>query len=249
MDFDKKYKIVSQLVSDKNVFRATNNNDEEVFIKIEKTENEISFLRHEAEIYSKLKGIPSVLALKWFGCHKDSFCYLVLPFVSNSLQDVIQSQSLNASTSKQIGQQLLGALESIHSRDIIHRDIKPDNVLIDQTGQIYIIDFGMSKRFRQGGEHIPQTSTHDIIGTFDYISLNVHQKVSPSRRDDVISVGYIMMQLYSQTLPWQGDAKNCIRLKHTCLTQLIGDPFLKRVQQFLQGCQGLNYCETPNYVF
>lgn len=252
MNFYQKYKIVSRLVSDKNVFRAINKNDDvDVLIKIEKLDKEILLLRHEAAIYTKLGKISGVLKMKWFGCHQSEFCYLVLPFIPNSLYDLIESSQLTgkAEIVTNIANQLINVLQEIHAKDIIHRDLKSENVMIDQNGKIYIIDFGFAKLYRRHGEHMPCTTIHDIIGTSEYISLNVHNKVSPSRRDDLTSLGYIVLEAYLGRLPWQDDNECCKMLKMKLLTKdLPKGSFLASIQHFLQYCNTLKFSETPEYT-
>jgi casein kinase 1 len=94
-------------------------------------------------------------------------------------------------------------LKSIHTQFIIHRDIKPDNLMV-KDGIVSLIDFGFSQTIiDERGEHIGQTYSESIIGSPLFISPNIHTGSNPSRRDDLISLGYVFLKLFIGTLDWE----------------------------------------------
>ena len=115
-------------------------------------------------------------------------------------------------------------LETIHKLGVLHRDIKPDNLMINErkqvyvidfseTPDIYVIDFGLSKWFLDSsGNHIKEKTNKAMVGTIKYNSINVHNGIEPSRRDDIESLCYSFMSLYEKELMW---AKLCDELKKT----------------------------------
>ena len=112
-----------------------------------------------------------------------------------------------------IGMQILDRLEWIHSKDLLYRDIKPENFLmgIDDPNVIYIIDFGLCKKYRSSktGKHILPKLTGKINGNLKFSSPYVIKGKESSRRDDLISLGYMLIFLLKKELPWD----NCISKK------------------------------------
>lgn len=87
-----------------------------------------------------------------------------------------------------IGIQVLERIEHIHSQGFIHRDIKPDNFLIGkekESNTIYIIDFGLAKKYQLNGTHIAYKDNKNLTGTARYASINTHLGVEQGRRDDL----------------------------------------------------------------
>ena len=93
---------------------------------------------------------------------------------------------------------LFSALNHMHSQAVVHRDIKPDNFLIGigkKQHYVYVIDFGLAKRFRdpKTGEHIPYRDGKNLTGTARYASVNTHLGIEQARRDDLESLGYVLL--------------------------------------------------------
>ena len=84
----------------------------------------------------------------------------------------------------------------------MHRDLKPSNFLINKDLKLLVTDFGISKRFNYNGTHIAETKIHKLIGSPNFVSLNVHRGIEPSRRDDIESCIYIIMNMLLGKLEW-----------------------------------------------
>ena len=103
--------------------------------------------------------------------------------------------------------QLLERLEWMFRKEYIHRDIKPDNMMMG-TGQdsniLHMIDFGLTHRYidQRTGRHIPLVKNKILIGTCRYVSLNSHKGIELSRRDDLITLGYVIISIFKGSLPW-----------------------------------------------
>jgi len=100
-------------------------------------------------------------------------------------------------------------IEYFHRMHILHRDVKPDNFLMGRNRNphlLYIIDYGLAKKYRDSRSltHIPYREGKNLTGTARYASINTHVGIEQSRRDDLESVGHVLIYLLKGQLPWQG---------------------------------------------
>ena len=103
---------------------------------------------------------------------------------------------------------MLNRLEYMHSKNQIHRDIKPSNVMMglgELSNTVHMIDFGLTRSVidPKTGQHIPEKRYRHLVGTCLFCSLNAHKGLELSRRDDLITLGYVMLQFVRGNLPWQ----------------------------------------------
>lgn len=95
----------------------------------------------------------------------------------------------------------------MHERLYIHRDLKPDNIMMGIGGlsnTVHLIDFGLSRLVidPKSGHHIPFRTGKNLIGTCRYVSINSHLGYQLSRRDDLLTLGYVMINFVKGRLPW-----------------------------------------------
>jgi serine/threonine protein kinase len=245
-----KYKITEKLNNGEfgTIFKGENiRTKEKVAIKMESIslEKGINMLKRETQIYQYLgkgQGIPQE---KWFGT-TDEYNYMVLPLFGDSLA----SKTFSLIDSFSIGKKIVKILSFIHGKGLIHRDIKPDNFVFSQDQRdIYIIDFGLCRKFiDNSNEHIEMKSGKTIIGTPNFVSVNVHNGIEPSRRDDLISVAYIILYLINGGLPWLGlERGREMKMQKQCILQWSKTPL--HLIAYIEYCEKLKFDETPDYEY
>lgn len=225
---------------------------EKVAIKVEPFEQNTKLLKNESIIYQYLNNIERIPNVKWFGKDSNNY-YMVLNLLGESLQNIINNKKhFSLTLTLQIGIQIILILKSIHERGLIHRDIKPDNFLLGlntQSKTIYIIDFGFCKSFMTNNIHNKERETSNLIGSPMYASINAHNCIELSRRDDLESLGYMLIYFYLGILPWQetilNEDINIIKKKQV-ITEKDNIPLV--LINYMKYVRSLEYEENPNYI-
>jgi len=186
--------------------------NEPVFIKIEKKKLIYNFLESEAYCLFSLKGFGIPKLISYGKIRK--YSVLIEELLGASLFELWKLKYINGIENKKsnlknicmVALQILDRLEYIHSKNYIHRDIKPQNFVIGRKDPniIYVIDFGFSHQYRSSrtGKHIKCTNRRLTIGSLCYLSINANIGYEQSRRDDLESLGYMLLLLATGDLPW-----------------------------------------------
>ena len=236
---------------------------EEVAIKLENVNADQPQLIAEYKIYKYLQhgfGIPRV-----YECSKNKKnIILIMELLGESLEKKLNkcNRKFSLLTVLMIGEQLVTRLEFIHSKNFLHRDIKPDNFLVGRGNKsciIYAIDFGLAKKYKdpKTGLHIPYRDGKNLTGTARYASINTHLGMEQSRRDDIEAVGYMLMYFLKGSLPWQGMVLKDPKKKYDKIKQLKYDIKLEdlcagypiELVKFIQYARDMKFEDKPDYTY
>lgn len=209
----KKYRIGRKIGSGSfgDIYLGTNIiSGEEVAIKLENIKAKHPQLEYEAKVYKALSGGVGIPFVRWYGTECD-YNAMVIDLLGPSLEDLFNycNRKFTYKTVLLLADQLICRIEYIHARCFIHRDIKPDNFLMGigrRGSQVNVIDFGLAKKYRDPRTHlhIPYRENKNLTGTARYASVNTHLGIEQSRRDDLESLGYVLIYFCRGSLPWQG---------------------------------------------
>ena len=233
-----------------------------------KTESKIyqSLLKINADDISGVKtftqdevqGVP-----KFYGAGElpDSY-YLIMDFLGPNLLELFEycgMHKFTISTVCLIALQMLNRIENLHKHNYIHRDIKPENFLIgmqEKANIIHLIDFGLSKRFKnpKTHQHIPYREDRTLTGTARYVSINTHLGIEQSRRDDLESIGYVLVYFLKGVLPWQGlkNGNRYTRIMEKKLqipTEILCYGLPEELIFYLNYCKSLRFEDRPDYDY
>jgi len=158
-------------------------------------------LQREASIIAKLNH-PNIVTVYDFS-EFDGTPFLALQYVDGkTLKEVLRARKLETSQILEIVRPVAAALTYAHAQGVLHRDVKPSNILIDRDGHVYLTDFGLA-RLAQSSE---STLSHEmLIGSPQYISPEQAKAEGVDVRTDVYSLGVVLYEMFTGRVPFAGD--------------------------------------------
>jgi len=189
---------------------------ESIALKVEKWDNKKAVLKLEVVVLKKMQnlpdGSPNPFVCRYIHCgHYEDYNYLVMELLGENLSDLRRKRPggrFSLATTSKLGILMLRAIESIHSLGYLHRDIKPSNFAIGlpphRHKDCVMIDFGLTRKFRlTNGDIRPPREIAGFRGTARYASINSHLSKELSRRDDLWSLLYVLIEFATGHLPWR----------------------------------------------
>lgn len=215
-------------------------------------------LKYEYNLYNFLRENKMTFIPEIYGYIKTEDKHIMsMELMGKSLDKIFNknNKKMDISTLLKIAINCIDIMEQLHNCGIIHRDIKPHNFVIDRNKEdkLYIIDFGLAKKYYDMNKiHIGLKTDRDIIGTLKYISINIHLGLEPSRRDDLESIGYMLVYLAKGILPWENinndNIARDVEIAKLCITsgKLCSD-LPKCFEEYVEYSRNLKFKEIPDY--
>ena len=181
--------------------------------KVEDLKGSTTKLELERKLYGKLHKNKNIYIPKIYNFIKTKKYHIMnMELLGKSLDKIFLecNSKFDLGTVLKLGIEFVNIMESLHESNIIHRDIKPNNFMVglNENDKLYIMDFGLAKIFMKNNKHISYRTDKNIVGTARYISTNIHLGLEPSRRDELESIGYMLIYFLKGRLPWQGLKKS-----------------------------------------
>ena len=211
-------------------------------------------------VYLQGEGIPKVYC---YG-NNQSHNLLVEELLGKSLEDIFNSygKPFSLKTVCVLGIEMIKRIQFIHQKFYIHRDIKPDNFMTgrgENEKNIYIIDFGLAKKYYSvsKAQHIKFCTGKHLIGTARYCARNAHRGYEQGRRDDIESIGYVLMYFLLGVLPWQGlkikknedQFEKIAEKKYNTPFEELTDGQPEEFLMYFKYIDNLKFEDQPNYVY
>ena len=189
--------------------------------------------------------------------------YMMMELLGPSLGSLfdICKRTFSLKTILSLGDQMLHRIEFLHSRHLLHRDIKPDNFLIGinkNKSIVYICDFGLCKKFRdEKGQHISFKDGKSLIGIVRYTSIYSHLGYEISRRDDLESLAYSLIYFSRGSLPWMGVKVKNKKEKYNKIFEIKINSSINSLcyklpyefVDFMHYIKELQFEDKPNYLY
>lgn len=144
---------------------------------------------------------------------KHTYAYLVMEYVDGlELSKLVARGPLKVPEAIRVTKELLSAVEFAHNKGIIHRDIKPDNIMLTRAGKVKVLDFGIARAVAETFDDIATTTS--ILGTAAYFSPEQAQGQKVDIRTDLYAVGIVLFEMLTGKVPFTGDTAVAVAHQH-----------------------------------
>lgn len=249
-------------------------------VKLEKSRSgNMTSWQQEVKMYRCVTPHPGVPELLWSGIASDGRRGIALELLGPSLDDLFHAlhRSISVPTLCAVAVSLIDRIAWLHSRGIVHRDVKPQNFLCGRIAlddgegsprrphvafspsadDVFVVDFGLAKAFNTRAGHVQFKRHQGRAGTARYASINTHKGHVQSRRDDLEAIGYMLVFLHKGRLPWQGVKASSRRAKHKRICAVKAATPLHALCEglpppfalYLEYARKLGFAEHPDYDY
>ena len=169
--------------------------------------------RAEANLMARMSSHPSIVSVYGAGEAGDERMYLIMEYCPPPhLGARLRQQPFTVTHALEIGIQIGGAIETLHRAGIVHRDIKPGNIMLTSTGAVKVMDFGIARAVEDSAATV--TQTHAVVGTAQYLSPEQARGEVVDARSDLYSTGCLLYELLTGQPPFTGDSAVAIAYQH-----------------------------------
>lgn len=239
------------------VYEAEDVKGKKYAVKIEKKTNS-HLLENEAKIHFYLfkKDVGKKYVVPIYDFYSDkTHSYMIMEKLFISLADILKVDTIDDFSIRNIAIKLIQNLKFMHKHGVCHCDIKPDNIMMTEDyANTYLIDYGLSRYYIIGGKHIKYSNNVNNGGTLRFMSFHTNDDEEISRRDDLISLGYVLVYLQKKNLPWQDilikqRVKKVAHLKKTADLEELCKGCVPELLDYLKYCYKLDFDEKPDYYY
>lgn len=212
-------------------------------------------LYYEWKILNKLQKLKCIPKIEKINIDENNYTYFAMQLLDKNLRErydkLFNQNKLTNIIIKKMFTDMLDCLRQVHDKGVLHGDLKPENFMFDLSGNIYLIDFGLSKFYIYKGNHISFKYVSNTTGSLEFMSLNNHDLQHISRRDDLISLFYNYVHLLIDGLPWSHSKslKNIKKIKTSVCVEELCRLLHKNFKDFYHYCSQLNFYENPDYNY
>ena len=220
-------------------------------------------IKYEIQIYKQLRSIANISTLHDVFEHNNNLCMVLDLYTMNLVDYKLKCYEDKNYFERTICiiKNLLIIIKSIHENNIVHRDIKPTNVCLDNTYKLFLIDFGISKIYRHNNIHNKETQIKSIIGSVNFSSLNILNLIEPSRRDDIEALLFILFYLLINKANYDSyDKLNAYEKKNIDIlliflqdntNNILNNKTINytKIEKLFKYVRRLKYDQAPNYDY